>query len=623
MLSLFFLINSTVLGWILTRFLLFREKQGYPLLLTSSFILGNFFSVWLVFLLSLILPLSKAIIITCIIILLLSAFYIFLYLKKLTLSQYSIKELLLLVIFFVFSSWFMYQTLSFKENGIILIGYNVYGDFEMHLPLIRSFSWGENIPPSPPFFPNQNLAYHFLFDFWAAILETLGSPLVFSVNCISILSFTFLLYLIYAFPQYLFGKRAITGIIAVILFLFNTSLGYLDALVKLQPGSVQDFLLKIWNINNYLSLNPFIASDKVSIIWNLNVYANQRHLVFGIALTIILLFYIRRLLQKEISYRQSAVAGIIWGLLPFWQSHVFFSLAFIFFVLMIIAPRIRKHIMVMLAAGFLLAIPQLLWLSKDVDSSLSINLGFLTYQPVTPVNFIGYWFYNLGFSFLTIPLGFLTAKKDLKILFLSFTGIFIAANLIQFNKEIFNNHKFFNVWIVLMNFYSAYFLSSLIRKKRYIVLFTPVFILIIFSGIIDFMVTKNESMIELKDYSADKHVSWIAKNTPPESIFLISQDEMYHPVRMAGRSTFQFQPRYAWAYGYRTNSRDLLASKMYKADNSLTVIHLLKDHGIDYVILPKYAYTNLSKPLNINHTFYETNFPNVFEDQYIKIVKIE
>ena len=120
----------------------------------------------------------------------------------------------------------MWRTFQY-HNHTFYISAKVWSDFAAHLPLIRSFSWGQNWPPEYPLFPGEPIRYHFLFYFLVGQLEKLGLPLDWALNLPSALGFGGLLTIIYLFSKFIF-QSSLTGFLAVILFLFNSSLSFLE-----------------------------------------------------------------------------------------------------------------------------------------------------------------------------------------------------------------------------------------------------------------------------------------------------------------------------------------------------------------------------------------------------------
>src|SRR3990167_5196708 len=132
----------------------------------------------------------------------------------------NLLEICLAVFSFLFSSWLMFSTFSYKA-GSMLIASKAWSDFASTIPLIRSFSLGANFPPQYPLFPGEPINYHFLFYAFVGLLEKTGLPIGLALNIPSLLGFSFLLLMIYLLANLLFKSKSV-GIISVIFFLFNS-----------------------------------------------------------------------------------------------------------------------------------------------------------------------------------------------------------------------------------------------------------------------------------------------------------------------------------------------------------------------------------------------------------------
>ena len=84
----------------------------------------------------------------------------------------------------------MFSTFSY-EKGVMEISSKAWSDFANHIPLIRSFSLGNNFPPQYPLFAGPPIRYHFLFYAFAGFLEKTGIRIDYALNIPSILGFFF------------------------------------------------------------------------------------------------------------------------------------------------------------------------------------------------------------------------------------------------------------------------------------------------------------------------------------------------------------------------------------------------------------------------------------------------
>ncbi len=612
MLGLLFLFSSVFFGHFL--FLLFFQKKvsdGITRFISGIFI-GSFFAVWLVFFLSFLFPLYISTLL-CSVFLILGGGFIWRQKQTQLKGTYSFFSSVLFFLLLLFSSYIMHQTLQY-HNQTFLIGQDIWADSEVHIPLIRSFSLGENIPPTAPFVPNKNLSYHFMFYFWSGILENGGLPLVFNLNLLSIFSFAGFCYLVFFFFSSFFSSRFV-GSISILLILFPSTFGLIDALTKLPPTSFLNFLSSLWNQNAYYSVHPF-QSDYVSIFWGLVTYVNQRHLSFalvGLFLSLFLLYQSSHHSKREIFF-----LALITGGLPFWQIHVFIAMGGCIGVFLLWKKEYQKFFLFTLVSG-LLSFPQLIFLSKDVFSSFHFYPGLFSGSPLS-YEFFLYWVCNLGFLYILFPLSLFFVHKKHCVLLLSFTLLFLLAHLFQFNAELYNNHKFLNIWILGINAYGAFTLRLLWDFSLGKILVFPILFFLFLSGFGEFMVIKNQPTLSLLDVSQSSFTNWVEKNTPPQSVFLAPFDEMYHPVRLAGRKTYQHYPRYAWAYGYDDIKMNHIVKDLYKTIDMTTTKQILSDLKISYVILPKETILELEE---INKSLYLDSFPLVYSDLRFDVVEIK
>jgi len=630
--SIVLLVSSLLLGSLIYTYLFKHQTFDELGKISISFFLGIYVSTWIIFLLAL--AFKSTFWGVNVGIILIDAINVCLIIRhkphlarqlktiKLSISKAIIIDLLFIFLAVSFSFWFTNQHFHDTPKGNLMIGQDVWGDFDIHLPLIRSFSLGNNYPPSLPDVPNKNSAYHFLYDYASAEYEFLGLSLANSINILSILSMTALLILLYRIPTYFFKASRPFGFLSAALFLCNGSFGFLDAIRKLNSSSVIDFFTKIWTNTQYLSVSPF-QKDLVSIIWNLNIYANQRHLLFafGIALIIVLVTYTIIKDTPEKSWKVFALLGVLVGLLPFWQIHVFVAMELYLVVLLLfLHPSKRKLLCISLLSSLLIALPQLAFLKADVRTFLTSNPGFLSERPLTIITFLQYWFYNLGCSLFTIPVGIFLMPKKYKAIFLSLMSVFIVGNIFQFNSQMMNNHKLFNLWLTIENLATIYLIIRMWSAAYIKWLIIPLVVLLTFTGLTDMMIIKNETFYEIADTNTTTLSRWVITDTKPTSIFLIPNSTMYNSITMAGRKILQLDPRYGEDYGYDITKSNKEIKELYEASNKKVIRELQRNNHISYIVLP---INKTDTNFFINYSFYLTKYPEVFSDSEYTILKVD
>lgn len=489
-------------------------------------------------------------------------------------------EILVVIFALIFSFWLMFHTFQYN-NGSFLISAKVWSDFAGNIPLIRSFSLGDNLPPQYPIFPGEPIRYHFLFYLLVGFLEKIGLQIDWALNLPSALSFSLLIISIYFLAKTFFQSRAV-GILSVLFFLFNGSLSFLEFL-KTHPFS-PNFFYDISSLMAFPSFGPYDGKI-VSAFWNLNIYTNQRHLAISYAFSLFLIFLVLLPIFKKtkLPLGVSVVLGILLGLSFSLHMAMFVANGIILCILFLLFPKVRMSIFVILAVAAPLFLPQYFYMQQSPSTlKPSFFFGYLATTMADKTNIFTYWFYNLGLHSIFILIGFFLAPKNMKKVFVSVFSIFILANTVLFSAEASANHKFINFFMIFGNMFTAFALVSL-WKKRFLkpVVVVSVFFLI-FSGIIDFFPVFNDQKITLSDYHNNPDVYWIIKHTSQNSVFL-NTTFLYDPASLAGRKIFLGWPYFPWSAGYDTNARGALMAKILGSKDKEKMCHLLKENNLDYI----------------------------------------
>lgn len=493
-------------------------------------------------------------------------------------AKKNFLEIILVIFSFSFSSWLMFSTFSY-QSGVFLISSKVWSDFASSIPLIRSFSKGANFPVEYPLFPGEPIRYHFLFYLIVGLLEKIGLSISFSLNVLSSLSFFFLLMMIYLLAKKIF-KNKITGVLGVLLFLFNGSLSFIE-FFKLHPLSINS-VNEILNATNFSSFGPYDGRI-VSAFWNLNIYTNQRHLALSFALLLFLIYlnYPLKVFKKEFFAILTNTFLIV--ILFFLNQPAFIiGLIFLAFFLSLEIKKILNFslpLIIGLALFFVYSFPFSI-------KNLSLKFGFLTPAPLTFESFIFYWINNFGLYLILMPISFLIVSRKLKLIFFPLLVLFVAGNIFQFSRDIINNHKFFNFILILGVIFVGNLLIHVWKKGKIINKAACIiaFLILILSGIIDLMPIKNDSKAIIQDVSRNPDAAFILNNTAPKDIILNSRF-LYHPASLAGRPIFYGYPYFSWSYGYDTAKREQVYLAIYRAQTKQAACNSLKKNNISYVEL--------------------------------------
>lgn len=537
--------------------------------------------------------------------------------KSLKFHKKNWPEIIFFGLLFAFSWWLMWHTFNYRDN-IIYIATKAWSDFAAHLPLIRSFSWGKNFPPEYPLFPGEPIRYHFLFYVLVGWLERAGLPIDWALNLPSVLGFWPLLVIIYLLTKLLFDKKSV-AFLAVLFFLFNGSLSFLE-FFKQHPLSLHTPKEIITN-NIFPSFGPYDGKI-VSAFWNLNIFTNQRHLGFAYFFVLLPIYWLIQTVKtkKKLRLYQFILIILTIGLLPSFHKAAFMMVCLILALLFLFFSKLRLSVFIILFFSAFFAISQLFPQIKVGVSAFQFRPGYLINSPLTTSKFFSYWFSNFGLSFFLAPIGFFLANKTARKLFLAVLSLFFIGNLFQFSPEIAANHKFFNLFLIISNMFSAWVIYKIWQKKFFgkLIAFLLIFFLI-FSGIIDFFPIKNDSMYTIDDAPKNPDILWIKNNTPPDSIFLNSS-YLYHPASLAGRKIFLGWPYFSWSAGYNTDKRYQLMKKMLNPVNLQTLCQLLQANKINFLAIES---SDHNPDFKINYRFFEKNFKKAYTNQKNKLVIFE
>jgi len=529
----------------------------------------------------------------------------------------------------LFSSWLMFHTFSYDQNAQAMeIAGKCWSDFGAHIPMIRSFSMGGNFDrminfqmPEYPIFPGAPIRYHFIFYMIVGFLEKIGVRIDWALNIPSIIGFSGLLILIGVLSYKLFKNYAV-AFLSVLFFLFNGSFSFLKFFEK-NPLSSHTFT-DIATNTNFSSFGPW-DGGLVSAFWNLNIYTNQRHLAAGFALGLgfisLVLFLEKKSWKNQLPYLLITVPLL--SILPYFHQPMLIIIGLFMIWYFFVMKKIRIFL---LLTGLVSVVPialQLFAFSTDA-SMFAWYPGYLIHETLTPINFLQYWYYNLGLHSILIPLGFLIAPMKVKKVVFPIFMLFIIANCFKFSVEIAANHKFFNFFMIFGNMLSAYVLVKIwnwnkkntkecgkqtkfcaaslplqdsahgkheigigdASKFSFATIAFRIFTILIFlsltlSGIIDFFAVANDSKIPVIDIPRNEIASWIKDHTPTDAVIL-NTSYLYNPASIAGRSIFLGWPYFPWSAGYKENRMPIM-KEMYENKNPSVYCPLLNKYNISYV----------------------------------------
>lgn len=495
----------------------------------------------------------------------------------------------------IFSCWLMFHTFSYSaKTSSLLISDKVWSDFSGHLPLVRSFSKGQNWPPENPLFPGEKIRYHFLFFLIVGMLERIGLRIDLAMNIPSIVGFWGLLLMIYVWSKKIF-KSFWAGLVAIILFLFNGSLSFGTYFSK-NGVSVESFK-NIFINSSYPNFGPW-DGGKIAAIWNLNIFTNQRHLAPALALALLILYIVNFEKIKPL------LLGILIGFLIFLNEAIFAGLAIFLFWHFVLNKRDWKYLI-------LCGISTLPWylLSRiliNTTPMIQFKPGFLMNETLTIFSVLNYWWQNLGLYMFLFPVAVVIAPRQLRKLVLPVITLFAVVNLFQLSPDMFNNHKLLNMDMVVVVIFVAGLIMKISTSKVKFIM--PIILIILtFSGVIDFFALKNDRKLSIVDNNPD--ILFVENNVPKGGVVLNST-WLYHPASLAGRPIFNGYTYFTWSHGYDSYGREKALKDIYQAASKIEACSLLIKENISYVELNEHPESYLKPNFNMWNNDFAANYKN-------------
>jgi hypothetical protein len=554
-------------------------------------------------------------------------------------------ELAVLGLLILLAAWLATSTFAVNDTEL-LMGNLVYSDFGPTTAIAQSFAVGNNFPTVYPHFAGEPIRYHFLFYFQAGNLTFLGFDPAFSLNLLSVLSLGALLALVMTLGRLVF-RSAAAGWLGAALFFFHGSLAWLPYLASLP--SLTGALDAIAERREFLASGfPYRGEDWG--VWSMAIFANQRHFASGIGILLLVLVFLvgrwrvqdaahhwlsglrglrssaaagwRSMASQLIDLRGRTVgrfvfAGLLLGALPMWNGAVFVAAAVLLAALFVLMPD-RRYLLFLAAAAGVAALPQLEFLrpSAGVNAPYpALSWGYVIDDP-TPINVAVYFAFSFGPKLLLAVAALSILRVLPQKLFVAAAALVALTLTVQFSAEALVNHKFLNIWLVLLNLFAAYALLALWRARPVAnlmfgrLLAAVLVIVIAVGGVIDLVPFRNGHMLGVP-FRDDPLADWVADNTASRDVFL-TDILVTHPILARGRSIFLGWTYYAWSAGYDMGQREEAYRHLYTEPDPQQLAHMLRANHIAYVVFDDDVRTR-GFVENPNEQVYRDNFAVAFE----------
>ncbi|MBQ8080590.1 MAG: hypothetical protein IJ240_01685 [Clostridia bacterium] len=343
--------------------------------------------------------------------------------------------------------------------------------------------------------------------------------------------------------------------------------------------------------------------------------------------------------------RTAVLLGVMGGALPMIHTHSFAALGFasLGFLLYTAYRCIRaKQYRPILAWGLygalalMLALPQLMtWTFAQAFSETESTQSFITLQfnwvnNMADGTFLAsdgegvalkdsyLWFYikNVGLPFILLLLALLEKKPKRRFLASGAFLIFLLAENIRFQPNIYDNNKLFYVWYMLMAPLAADYAAELFERlhglrSRYVIAALCCFVFFCSGGLsIARECVSDYQLFGEEDIEA---AAFIETETPEHAVFM-SYTQHINPVfALAGRDVVCGPDLWLYWHGFDTGTRQADIRRFYTdpAGN----VDILQKYGVQYIMIGPYERSNLSVDEAAIQKLYEL----AFESEYAEI----
>ena len=389
---------------------------------------------------------------------------------------------------------------TYRINGTTLqSGFSTFSDLSPHTAMVSSFGKGFNFPTQYMHFSGDGIKYHFFFYFLAGMLEYLGLPIDYAINLPSIIAMVCALVLL-GLLAVLISSRRIAFAVAPVLVFFRSSLNAFVHIKELmaEGNTLQQAVKAILEFNQWYKVTDYDDWG----IWAINVYPNQRHLMLGVAVIIIMVIiflpFVRRLGislsrsedfgdgVKTFAFSKNAwltrsgdplypvsiafLACVLVSIMPYFHGSCLIALLLVLFGMAIFSEsRLLYLLVAVFAVGSSYA--QTLAFSGGYSNvgSVKFALGVLLDKP-SVADLAHYLYIVTGLTIIlalvfavTVLIVDIVRKKPVYrfLLFLCALNPMIFAFLFQVTLEKLANHKFIQVSLILLDVFVAALIANL------------------------------------------------------------------------------------------------------------------------------------------------------------------
>ena len=551
-----------------------------------------------------------------------------------------LRQLLILGIpLTLLGAWLQYtHVIRPDAAGNWRVGQSTYGDLPMHLSFITGLV-GKKFPADYPFYPGARLSYPFLADSLSSTFYLFGSSLQAATAVPGTLMMALCYMGVIVLARDMTGGKK-TALLAAMLFFLNGGLGFLydfdlaggsweaqegaPLLVRLGQGIEGYFRTVGERIGHILTgyyKTPTNQPDPNNLRWS-NVICDlmvpQRTLLGGWCMVIPCFYLLNsefrpRMRDPESRGRGVALLGVWAGALPLIHTHSFLALGLASLGAMVydlihgdpnamIERRPRKMILLpyLIYGGIAaaLAAPQLFGFTfsqafRDGEqrSFLALQFNWVNNPSGQGMRDLYLWFYikNIGLPVLALIAALFEKNPRNRRIFCMALPIILAAELIRFQPNEYDNNKLFYIAWLLCAMIVADWCSRLWQRmgsmggRRFLAVLAAV-VTFLSAGlsiwrecVSDYIAFSSES-VEAGEY--------VRENTAEDAVFITGTQHLNPVSSIAGRSIVCGPDLWLYWHGFDTRGRQEELAEYFEDPEAHPEIP--EKYGASYVSVSSY-----------------------------------
>ena len=551
-----------------------------------------------------------------------------------------LKQCLLVVLPLTILSGYLQYTHMMRVDqwGSWHVGQSTYGDLPMHMSFVTGLK-NAAFPPEYPFLPGARLAYPFLTDSLSTSLYLMGL----SIQASLILPGTLMMGLCYLGVMIL-GREMTRGrktvILAALLFFLNGGLGFLydfDQAAGLEADGTPTILARLETILTGYYQTPTNQPDPNNLRWSnviVDLMIPQRTLLGGWCM-VLPCFYLLYMAfdpderQSRGNTREEVLLGVWGGALPLIHTHSFVALALCSLGMMIYdmihdderGQQFRRYLRYGALAACI-ALPQMVCFTfRQVFSPEPGQQGFVRLWFNWVNNPYGngelrdfyLWFYvkNIGLPVVALILALMEKDGHSRRIFSGAAAIILAAELIRFQPNEYDNNKLlYLAWLLCCMIIADWCRKIWQRLKglraRPVIACGAAVVFFLSAGLtlwrecVSDYQAFGSGAVEAGEFARDQ--------TEEGSVFLTGTQHLNPVSSIGGRKTVCGPDLWLYYHGFDTTQRkqDLRAFYTDPADN----LAILTKYDVDYIMVSSYERTEYFVDEDALSDMFETVFDN-------------